>query len=359
MVHTGTLIIGQGLSGSWLSWWLSQYTAPFMVMDEGKEISSSRIASGVINPVTGRVLAKTWMAETLLPFALDAYTKIGEQLGIDCIRSTRILHSFPTSQMKEAFEKRLPELPEYLSIPSDLEYWKGLMDIPFGLGSIAPALLIDLNLLLNSWQQELKKQGIFRQERFDGKLLEITDQHIRYGDILAERIIFCDGIHGMELPFFERLPFSPNKGEALLLEIPDLPPDHIYKKGISLVPYPHLGATENRQYFWAGSTYENRFTNEEPSAAFRQRTEQLVQNWIKRPFKTLHHWAAVRPATVERRPFAGFHPHMPRVGMLNGMGTKGCSLAPYIGKQLARLIIAGEPVQPEAAINRFSSVLSH
>jgi glycine/D-amino acid oxidase-like deaminating enzyme len=357
MIHTGTLLVGQGLSGSWLSWWLSQYKEDFLVIDEGKEISSSRIASGVINPVTGRVLAKTWMAETLLPFALEAYTNMGNALGIRCIQSTRVLHSFPTMQMKEAFDKRLPELSDYLSVPEDLEYWKSLMEIPYGLGSISPALLIDLNLLLNTWKKVLERNQQFIGETFDAGLLELTETHIRYRDIQAERIVFCDGIHGMDLPFFSRLPFSANKGEALLIEIEDLPADHIYKKGISLVPYPHLGGAENQRYFWAGSTYENRYQTEGPTESFRERTEAAVRNWIRRPFQTLHHWAAIRPATVERRPFAGFHPHFPRVGILNGMGTKGCSLAPYFGQELAKQIKDGSTIRPEASIRRFSSLL--
>ena len=358
MIHTGTLLVGQGLSGSWLSWWLSQYKEEFIVIDEGMAISSSRIASGVINPVTGRVLAKTWMAETLLPFALEAYTNMGNELGIRCIQSTRILHSFPSMQMKEAFEKRLPELSEYLTVPEDQDYWKSLMEIPYGLGSISPALLIDLNLLLNSWKSALENKQQLIQEKFESSELELTDQYIRYRDIQAERIVFCDGVQGMELPFFSKLPFSPNKGEALLLEIEDLPADYIYKKGISLVPYPHLGGIENQRYFWAGSTYENRYQTDAPTDTFRERTELAVRNWIKRPFKTLHHWAAIRPATIERRPFAGFHPHLPRVGILNGMGTKGCSLAPYFGQQVARFIKDGSTIRPDASINRFSSLLS-
>lgn len=357
MQKTETLIVGQGLCGTWLSWWMRRNNHHFIVIDEGKTISSSRIASGVINPVTGRVLAPTWMVDTLIPFALEAYTSIGNELGISVIQQTRILHSFPTQQMREAFEKKLPKLPDYLHEVNDFNYWDQYMQSPYGLGGIAPALLIDLNLLLNSWQKVLKQSNRLLEESFNANDLELTDTYIRYKDITAERIIFCDGIHGMSLPWFNRLPFSPNKGEALLLEIKGLPADHIYKKGISLVPYPHVGEKQNASYFWAGSTYENRFEHDQPTEAFRQRTEDQVRNWLKLPFKTLHHWAAIRPATVERRPFVGMHPHIPRIGLLNGMGTKGCSLAPYFGKQLTEHIINGSNITPEASLSRFSSLL--
>ncbi len=356
-MQTETIIIGQGLSGSWLSWWLRQSGHDCIVIDEDAAISSSRIASGVINPVTGRVLAKTWMAETLIPFALKAYQQLGNSLGINCIQSSRILHSFPTPQMKEAFEKRLPEIPEYLSIPDHPEQWHSSFDSHYGMGCISPALLIDLNHLLSAWKNKLLNEHRLQLEKFNPNELSVHTEGVTYKGISAKRIIFCNGIQSMDLTWFRKLPFSPNKGEALLVEIPGLPSDTIYKKGLTLVPYPHLDQQRNNHLFWAGSTYENRFQHEAPTPGFKQRTEAQLQLWLKLPFKTLHHWAAIRPATVERRPFVGMHPYYPQIGLLNGMGTKGCSLAPYFGKQLADHIIRGEHIQPEASIARFSSLL--
>ncbi len=358
MRHIDTLIIGQGLCGTWLSRWLEQYNHDYLIIDEGKTNSSSRIASGVINPVTGRILAKTWMADTLLPFAMDAYSELGKELGIDCIQSTRILHSFPSQQMKEAFDARLPEFGEYLKTPADKDYWNRFMESPYGLGSIQPALLINLNLLLSGWKAYLIGQKRLLTERFEPAALMYSEKGIEYRDIKANRIIYCDGIEGMDLPYFNRLPFAPNKGQALLLEIPGMPAGAIYKKGISLVPYPSIEGEYNAAYFWAGSTYENDFTTVAPTPEFRERTEQLVRNWIKLPFTTLHHWAGIRPANLERRPFVGMHPHFPVIGILNGTGTKGCSLAPYFGKQLAQAIAEGGQILPEAHINRFSRLLS-
>ncbi|KIC90717.1 NAD(P)/FAD-dependent oxidoreductase [Flavihumibacter solisilvae] len=357
-MQVNTIIIGQGLCGTWLSKWLTDMGQQVMVIDESKPVTSSKIASGVINPVTGRVLARTWMAGQLLPFALEAYEQFGQQLDINCIRTVDILHSFPTAQMREAFDKRLPEIPEYLTYPENEEKWKKLMEIPFGLGSIHPALLIDLNLLLNEWQKRLSRDRSLLQETFDLSALSLKNGLVSYKDVKAERVIFCDGIGSLHLPFFNRLPFSPNKGEALLLEIEELPASHIYKRGLSVVPFPHFNSAADDRYFWAGSTYENRFKDEQPTAAFRTRTEQVLRDWLKVPFRVVDHWAAIRPATVERRPFAGMHPVYPQLGILNGTGTKGCSLAPWFAKQLADQIVHGTPIQPEASVARFSGILS-
>ncbi len=72
----------------------------------------------------------------------------------------------------------------------------------------------------------------------------------------------------------------------------------------------------------------------------------------------LDHKAAIRPATLERRPFVGFHPQQSNVGILNGMGTKGSSLAPFFAHQLAQHIVYGFPIAPEADVHRFNRILS-
>jgi glycine/D-amino acid oxidase-like deaminating enzyme len=83
----------------------------------------------------------------------------------------------------------------------------------------------------------------------------------------------------------------------------------------------------------------------------------VLNNWIKLPYKVVSHKAAVRPATLERRPFAGFHPVHSNIGILNGMGTKGTSLAPFFANQLVQRLVYDFPIAPEADVQRFSRIL--
>jgi len=124
----------------------------------------------------------------------------------------------------------------------------------------------------------------------------------------------------------------------------------VFKRGISLVPWaPGL--------FWVGSSYEWSFDDPGPTAVFRERTEAILRDWLRVPFRVVEHIASVRPATLERRPFVGLHPVYPVVGIMNGMGTKGCSLAPWFARQLAGLLGNGEAVMGEADVRRFKRVL--
>jgi glycine/D-amino acid oxidase-like deaminating enzyme len=49
---------------------------------------------------------------------------------------------------------------------------------------------------------------------------------------------------------------------------------------------------------------------------------------------------------------------MPSVGILNGFGTKGCTLAPYFGAQLADFLLTEKPLMPIVDVRRFTKILS-
>jgi glycine/D-amino acid oxidase-like deaminating enzyme len=182
-------------------------------------------------------------------------------------------------------------------------------------------------------------------------LLAVREGHIRYKDITASSIIFCDGIACADNPYFHLLPFAPNKGEIIWIECKDLPQSNIFKNGINLVPW-------KENIFWVGSSYEWEFEHDLPTEAFRQKTISQLTRWLKIPFTVIDHKASVRPATLERRPFVGFHPVHTSVGILNGMGTKGCSLSPFFAKQLVEHIVHDLPIQSDADILRYKNILS-
>src|ERR1700755_3098508 len=108
-MHYDYLIIGQGIAGTFTGWYLEKLGASFAVIDESRPNTASKVAAGLINPVTGRRLVKSWMIDELLPFAWQAYKDIGNELNIDCIRQASLLNFFLAPDMQDAFNKRLPE----------------------------------------------------------------------------------------------------------------------------------------------------------------------------------------------------------------------------------------------------------
>ncbi len=55
MEKVDVLIVGQGLSGTWLGWWLHKTGLSFKIIDQSNKNSASRRAAGLINPVTAMV----------------------------------------------------------------------------------------------------------------------------------------------------------------------------------------------------------------------------------------------------------------------------------------------------------------
>jgi glycine/D-amino acid oxidase-like deaminating enzyme len=346
------LIIGQGVSGTFLSYYLNKEKKSFIVIDNNQPSTASRIAAGIINPVTGRRMVTVWMADKILPFAWKAYHEICHDLDITAISHKNIIDFFPNPQMRQVFLKRMGEGYDYIHSYPEQNHFNPLFNYDFGCGEIRPVYIAHPETLLPAWRQQLKEQQVLIEEDFDINQLKIENNKARYKHIEASTIIFCDGIESAVNLFFKQLPFSPNKGEALIVEIPGLPDHNIYKKGMMLTPL------AIKDLFWVGSNYQWEFDNTNPTNDFHQKTEELLKNWLKVPFKIIDHYVAIRPATLERRPFVGVHPHHPNVGILNGMGAKGCSLAPFFAKQLTDHLLYNNAIEPDADVKRFSKILA-
>lgn len=349
-MQTGTIIIGQGLCGSWLSFWLEQAGADFIVMDEEKPGTATRAASGIINPVTGRRMVKTLLADELLPFAGKWYKEMGRLVNQDLISETVLIDFFSAPDRRLSFEKRAEEFESYLLWPEDENEWREYFNYPFGFGIVAPVYQVNLQLMLKSWRQFLITKGKLIEEHFQLPGLKNDEEKVWYGDITADHIIFCDGISVMDQSFFKMLPFAFNKGEALVINVPGLPQQKLYKKGNVITPW-------QDGLFWAGSIYNRDYKDALPSKEFYNQTSHWLRSFLKLPFTVEDHLAAIRPTTVERRPFAGMHPQYEKIGILNGMGTKGVSLAPYIAKQLADNILTGKPVNKEFDVRQYAGIL--
>jgi glycine/D-amino acid oxidase-like deaminating enzyme len=351
MEETEVLVVGQGLAGTWLSWWLYKAGISFKIIDQQQPDSASRRAAGLINPVTGRRMVTTWMIDELMPFALQAYESIGEFLNESFISETAVIDFFPSVQMLQSFQKRHEEDATYLAPGDERDKYAEWFHYELGWGAIQPCLLVAAEKLLGSWRKWLKQNGYLSEEIFNPAFLPKPGQSITYSGMHASHIVFCDGALGANNPYFEKLPFALNKGEGMLVEIDRLPENLVFKKGMILVPY-------KENIFWLGSSYEWSFKNDLPSESFRTQAETWFKNFVKVKYSILEHFAAVRPATLERRPFVGFHPIYSYIGILNGMGTKGCSLAPYFGKQLVDKIIGAGTIDSSADISRFGKIFN-
>jgi glycine oxidase len=334
------LIVGQGLAGSVLAEVLRRRGVGVAAAEAGFADSSSAAAAGVINPVTGKRYARSWRFEEFFPVAKrfyeDQQSRFNQVFWFDQpIR--RILASVEEANNWSA-RCGLPTHREFLEEAPDGGPWRHLLRPGFFYGRIRQAARVDL-------------PGVLSMIRKGNMPVEKDVQPADYGRWLNayDLIITCEGHRGRENPCFEHLPWENNKGEALIISFsgqPAPPYGEMLKKKIMVTA---IG--ENR--YWAGSPYEWEFTDGAPSPAGRAYIEQELETMLAVPFTVLDHVAGIRPSVKDRRPFLGFSPENPRVGIFNGLGTKGALLAPYWAEHFADHILLGMPLDPEVDIRRF------
>ena len=345
------IIVGQGIAGSLLSRNLLLAENSVMVIDEVNNASASRMAGGIINPVTGKRLVRSWMIDELLPFALDTYRAIEKELNIAIVQQCDTF-DFPLSlEASDIFKGKLGDEKKYLHTVTDEAVWAKYFRFNYGIGCITPCLLVQMDPFINAWRLRLKNMGALTEEKFMWEDFKMEQDHITYKNIRAQKIICCEGSGGADNPWFSLLPWAKDKGEALIASIPGLPGNFIFKQGISIVPW-HDGL------FWIGATHDWKFADMLPTPSFRKKTEEQLDYWLKIPYKIVDHLVSQRPANMERKPFVGLHPVHTSIGILNGLGGKGVSMAPYFANMLAGYLVHQSPILPEADVRRFTKILS-
>ncbi|MBO9153443.1 NAD(P)/FAD-dependent oxidoreductase [Chitinophaga sp. GCM10012297] len=334
------ILVGQGIAGTMLGWFLQQAGQQVLVFDDARPASASRTAAGIINPVSGRRFETAWLYDMIYPFAGKTYRAMENALQISCFHERDIWNVWPSAQMRDAFAA-CPT--PYSQQPREIRYAEELQQ-PFGAGIVKGAN-VQLGALLPAW----RKTADVRTEHFDTEKLVLKEEGVEYENLRAKAVIFCEGVESPRNPWFGKLKFLPNKGEALIVALPFETTD-IIKKSITLVPL------DNERY-WAGATFSWDYADAAPTAPARETLENQLRQLLKTDYQVLDHLAAIRPSGPDRRPMAGLHPRFPQVGIFNGMGSKGCSLAPWAADVLVKNLLQKAPLPPEIDIKRYFNAL--
>ena len=344
------LIIGQGLAGSVLAFYLLDKNCNVLVMDDPNLPKSSTVAAGIYNPFTGRKLVKTWMADLLFPLIERFYNKMQNHL------ETKFLHSMPMyrpflSQKEQndwVIKTDDPDFSRYIANvvpPSDA--LPGIVN-PLGGMMLDKCGFLDIQQLIKSMRDYLQNRGLLKLEHFDEACLEVREDNVRYQDIQAKRVVFCDGAFLTKSKWFEWLPLRPVKGEILTIEL-EGSLDYIVNRGVFVLP---VGGKKYK----VGATFDNKEISLVPTVKAREQLIYKLEKLVSMPYRIKDHVAGIRPATADRRPFIGLHPKFEPLAVFNGLGTKGVSLAPFLAREFFEFFEQGRPLIPEVAITRHFSL---
>jgi glycine oxidase len=327
-MQTNYLIVGQGLAGTLLAHLLLEQGKNVQVYDAGHQEAASLVAAGAINPVTGRRIVKSWMIDELLPEAQAQYQRLEQLLGISIYHERNINWVFSTPKEENEFNLRsaLPGITPYVEANVDASEWQPVVRKAYSFGELTQTAQVDLPLLITTFRQYLKEKNILIEENIDG--VKFLDKYKNSNT----KIIFCEGEKARFNPLWADYPFVVAKGEVLLIRFEEKYSfSKILKDNISIIPL-------NNTLYWVGSNYEWTPPHPYPTEAGKNYLLEELQKLITIPFEVVAHQAAIRPSTKDRRPFVGVHPEHPNCFILNGLGTKGTSLAPYWARYLVEMM---------------------
>ncbi len=349
MPEIDCLIVGQGLAGSVLAVQLMARGQRILVVDREEEVTSSKVAAGLITPITGRNLA---MGETVpgrLSVAVRFYQAAERALGSQFWYDKKILRLFRDESERVMWADRLTERPDYRQFLSQPNLnpgtaGKGIHDDHGGFEMDGGGYL-DVRVFLKAVTRVLKSNGSYRAADIDPSAIRADAGGVTWEDVRATHVVFCQGHRGAENPFFDWVPFKSAKGEILEVEIPGFHQKRILNSGGWLLP---VGGGR----FRAGSTYSWDPLDTEPTKWGERRIGRNLRRIVEPRYKVVGHEAAVRPIINASRVLMGRHPSHERVAFFNGLGSKGVLNAPTYADLLAAHLIQGAPIDNDVDLRK-------
>ncbi|MBU3821244.1 FAD-binding oxidoreductase [Flavobacteriaceae bacterium XHP0103] len=340
------IVVGCGLAGIAFCEQLRTHNKSFVVFDDSSQRSST-VAGGLYNPVVLKRFTSVWKSKEQLEKALPLYNKLAKQFGVQLDYKIPVYRKFASLEEQNdwfaASDK--PNLSEYLSSKIVKNTNKNI-NAPFGFGEVLGTGRIDVNTLVESYKNYLSKKNILLKESFNYSAIESTDQGVSCKGIKASQIVFSEGFGVNKNTFFKDLPLVPAKGELLIIEAPDLNMDFVLKGNGFLIP---IG---NHQYI-VGATYNWNDTTHQLTDKAKEELLDKLKNLITCKFKVVGQVAGIRPTVKDRRPLVGQHHQHKNLYVLNGLGTRGVMIGPYVAEQLFDFIEHKKPLEKEIDIKRF------
>jgi glycine oxidase len=341
--------VGQGLTGSILALELLKQGKSVLVIDNPDLSSCSKVAGGIYNPVVFKRLTQSWMAGTTLLYMFDFFTAAEDLFKTKLIHKSKITRVFSNENEETLWKKKaVNELSDVIAggIHAPQNELNFLMN---NYALVTQGGFVDVPEFLKQTRHYLEKRDSFVNETFDFSLLSPNENEIRYKDVSAHKIIFCQGHLSTQNKFFEQIKFKPAKGEVLTIYCEELKTTSVVNKDIFILPLPE------KNNFKVGATYNWDDLTDIPTEEAKNSLLEKLKPLLPYSFKIIKHEAGVRPSTIDRRPVIGFHPEHKNIGIFNGFGTKSVMLAPWFAKHFCSFMENKTELLHEINCKRFYS----
>jgi len=311
-------LVGFGIAGASLA-----ATAPqgveLVVFDVAGRRCSSRVATGLVNPIVLKRRRVVWRASEALEVAL---------------------HTYPIELRSSG------PIFEVLSTVQELNDWQALSDHPalgdflgelhpvpagvhgVGLGEVRGSFR--LNVL--GFLEHMRAQVEVRNEFVDYLEPNADGTWTINGSVRFDRVLLAEGYQARWTEhFWGPLGFARTWGQGLNVEL-SVDPGIMLHRSHFLLPESGRSYQLGASFGWGIE-----HGDQDPPEATASQTEELLNSareWVNGGIEVTSEWTGIRPNTQDRRPRWGWHPEHQTLGMLNGLGSRGTLHAPLLAREL-------------------------
>ncbi len=340
------IIVGCGLAGIAFCEQLLANNKSFVVFDDTSQHSST-VAGGLYNPVILKRFSSVWKSEEQLQLALPMYARLEERFDVKLDFKVPVYRRFASVEEQNdwyaASDK--PKLTNLLSTNIHSNENKQI-DAHFGFGEVVGTGRVDTKVLIENYKTFLSETNRLKEETFEYDALENGKETLSYKGIIAKQIVFAEGFGMKRNPFFKDLPLKEVKGELVTIHAPNLKMDFVLKSSVFVIPI-------GNDLYTIGSTYD---WKDKTNAITERAKEQLLRKFktiVDCDFTIVKQVAGIRPTVKDRRPLVGRHGEYDNMYILNGLGTRGVMIGPYVAKKLYHYIEDSQVLNEEIDIKRF------
>ncbi len=335
------LIIGQGIAGSCLAYFLLQQGIDVQIIASPTKPNASKIAGGLMQRVSGQYLALPKLVQDHFDEAVSFYESLNLDFNCSIIKP-HITHRILDDSQVKIWEKK-----------RQLENYAGLLGQhlqPITIENTTTHHGIDMydtysvntSLLLTTLEDYFCQKTILHYDCVAETDLKLANDCVQIKDFEANYVIFCLGSSLTEWSLFNEFPIINSKGNIISIEL-DHPENRILQYDKWLIPI-----TNNCYKF--GSTY----TIDPCIIPTQSGYQDLISSlhfFGYQSFRPISIDSGHRCTFSDYKPSMGFLYNNPRIGIFSGFSSKGFITAPSLAKQWS-LSFPNLP-DPKMSINRF------
>jgi glycine/D-amino acid oxidase-like deaminating enzyme len=311
-------IVGFGIAGSAAAR-LAPAGCDVVVFDAGIRRCSSRVATGLVNPIVLKRRRAVWRAKEALEAARSLYPAAfcSTEPIYEVLQTAAEVNDWCALQDH-------PVLGEFLGELVDApEYVRGLQ-----LGMVRGSFRLRIAAYLDwaSQQFECSSDPVVQIRQLDSGVWQINEREE------FDAVLLCEGYQARWAEhFWGDLGFARTSGQGLRIQVAAASSLMLHRS--------HFLVPEGEGIHQLGSSYAWGIEHGDldPPPAEQGQTQELLksaQSWFAGEIQVLDAWTGIRPTMKDRRPRWGWHPELKGLGLLNGLGSRGTLHAPLLATEL-------------------------